>query len=112
MDKADWRDHSYVPIVNAFYSSVRNAMIFPAGILQGLFFNHKVPTLLTFSARRFLIVPFDVSHQVPRYLNFGAIGGVIGHEITHGFDDRGRLYDADGKLVFALRIESISGIKA
>jgi len=76
VDKADWRDHSYVPIVNAFYSPSRNAMIFPAGILQGLFFNHKVP----------------------RYLNFGAIGGVIGHEITHGFDDRGRLFDADGNL--------------
>merc|ERR1712241_1096833 len=76
VDKADWRDHSWVPVVNAFYSATTNAIMFPAGILQGLFFNHKVP----------------------RYLNFGAIGGVIGHEITHGFDDRGRLYDADGNL--------------
>ena len=46
MDKADWRDWSEVPIVNAFYSSSRNAMIFPAGILQGLFFNHKVLEML------------------------------------------------------------------
>ena len=72
--KDDWRDLSQVALVNAFYSSTRNAMIFPAGILQGGFFNSKVP----------------------RYLNYGAIGVVIGHEITHGFDDRGRLYGPDG----------------
>ena len=42
VDKADWRDHSFVPIVNAFYNPEVNAMVFPAGILQGVFFNHKV----------------------------------------------------------------------
>lgn len=49
---------------------------FPAGILQGLFFN---------SSR-------------PAYLNIGAFGIVAGHEVSHGFDDRGSLYDKDGKL--------------
>ena len=49
-------------------------MEFPAGILQGVFFD---PT-------------------VPRYLNYGAIGAVIGHEITHGFDNRGRQYNSEG----------------
>merc|ERR1711992_496320 len=76
VDKADWRALNLVAIVNAFYSPSKNAITFPAGILQGLFFNHKVP----------------------RYLNFGAIGGVIGHEITHGFDDQGRRRDYQGTL--------------
>ncbi|XP_052212856.1 neprilysin-like isoform X2 [Dreissena polymorpha] len=62
--------------VNAFYNSILNAIMFPAGILQP---------------------PFYSKHQ-PKSMNFGGIGVVIGHEITHGFDDRGRQYDKDGNL--------------
>ena len=75
-DKNYWVDHSLVALVNAFYNPQINSMEFPAGILQGIFFNP----------------------DVPRYLNYGGIGSVIGHEITHGFDDHGRQYDANGKI--------------
>lgn len=63
-------------VVNAFYSPPANQICFPAGILQTPFY----------------------SASNPNYLNYGGIGSVIGHEITHGFDDRGRLYDKDGKF--------------
>jgi putative endopeptidase len=62
--------------VNASYSSLNNDITFPAGILQPPFFN------------------FDADDAI----NYGAIGGVIGHEISHGFDDQGSRYDADGNL--------------
>ncbi|MEP7211784.1 MAG: M13 family metallopeptidase [Acidobacteriota bacterium] len=64
------------PTVNASYSPVNNDITFPAGILQPPFFN------------------FEADDAI----NYGAIGGVIGHEITHGFDDQGSRYDADGNL--------------
>ncbi|XP_003739567.2 neprilysin-2 [Galendromus occidentalis] len=72
--KGEWKKHSQVAVVNAFYNSLENCIEFPAGILQGAFF----------------------ARDRPNYLNFGAIGFVIGHEITHGFDDRGRQFDKDG----------------
>ncbi|RHY47274.1 hypothetical protein DYB38_010517, partial [Aphanomyces astaci] len=62
--------------VNAYYSPSVNQIVFPAGILQNPFFDGQ----------------FDAAQ------NFGAIGMVIGHEITHGFDNRGRSYDGDGNL--------------
>ena len=78
IDPTEWIDHQSVALVNAFYNPDTNSMEFPAGILQGVFFNNKVP----------------------RYMNFGAIGGVIGHEITHGFDDQGRRRNYQGFLIY------------
>jgi len=62
--------------VNAYYSSVKNEIVFPAAILQPPFFDPNADPAV----------------------NYGAIGGVIGHEITHGFDDQGRKSDGDGML--------------
>jgi predicted metalloendopeptidase len=64
------------PTVNAYYSPLENNINFPAGILQ--------PPFYTTGA--------DMA------VNFGGVGAVIGHELTHGFDDQGRRYDADGNL--------------
>lgn len=64
------------PTVNASYNPLDNVITFPAGILQPPFFN------------------FEADDAI----NYGAIGGVIGHEITHGFDDSGSRFDADGNL--------------
>ena len=64
------------PTVNAYYNPANNEIVFPAGILQFPFFD------------------FAADDAV----NYGGIGAVIGHEMTHGFDDQGRQYDADGTL--------------
>ncbi|EFA03192.1 neprilysin-2 [Tribolium castaneum] len=77
VDKKDWREHSYAVVTNAFYDQNGNNIEFPASILQGVFFDNNRP----------------------QYMNYGAIGYIIGHEITHGFDDSGRQYDKDGNLV-------------
>jgi putative endopeptidase len=64
------------PTVNAYYNPLKNEIVFPAGILQPPFFDGKADDAL----------------------NYGGIGAVIGHEMTHGFDDQGRKFDAKGNL--------------
>ena len=73
-DKTEWT--MTPPTVNAFYSPQTNSINFPAGILQAPFFD----------PRRDMAV------------NYGGVGAVIGHEMTHGFDDQGRKFDGDGNL--------------
>jgi len=74
VSKMDWI--TYPTVVNAYYYSLQNSISFPAGILQPPFFYERCPM----------------------YLNFGGIGMVIGHEISHGFDNSGRQFDKDGSL--------------
>lgn len=74
VDKTEWM--MTPPTVNAYYNPSYNEIVFPAGILQYPFFD------------------FDADDAV----NYGGIGAVIGHEMTHGFDDQGRQYDAEGNL--------------
>ena len=74
VDKDEW--YMTPQTVNAYYNPTTNEICFPAGILQYPFFDPKADEAF----------------------NYGAIGVVIGHEMTHGFDDQGRQYDADGNL--------------
>lgn len=75
VDKTEW---GMTPqTVNAYYNPTNNEIVFPAGILQPPFFNH------------------DADDAV----NYGAIGVVIGHEMTHGFDDQGRKYNKEGNMI-------------
>ena len=74
LDKKEW--NMTPPTVNAYYSSSNNDINFPAGILQPPFFDRTEDDAV----------------------NFGGIGVVIGHELTHGFDDQGSKFDAEGNL--------------
>ena len=74
VDRSEWGMGAY--IVNAYYNPNLNEIVFPAGILQPPYFNAAADDAI----------------------NYGGIGTIIGHEITHGFDDRGRQYDARGNL--------------
>ncbi|TAE15035.1 MAG: M13 family peptidase [Bacteroidetes bacterium] len=74
VDKTEWG--MTPPTVNAYYNPLNNEIAFPAGILRPPFFDFKADDAV----------------------NYGGIGAVIGHEITHGFDDQGSQYDAKGNL--------------
>jgi predicted metalloendopeptidase len=74
VDRNEW--FMTPPTVNAYFEETANEIVFPAGILQPPFFDHKADDAV----------------------NYGGIGVVIGHEITHGYDDQGRKYDGEGNL--------------
>ena len=74
VDRTEWL--MTPPTVNAYYNPPENNINFPAGILQPPFYDNKM--------------------DAP--VNYGAIGSVVGHELTHGFDDSGRHFDGDGNL--------------
>ncbi len=74
VDRAEWG--MYPQTVNAYYNSTKNEIVFPAAILQPPFFDPEADPAV----------------------NYGGIGGVIGHEISHGFDDQGRKSDGSGRL--------------
>ena len=74
VDRTEWGMSP--PTVNAYYSPLHNEIVFPAGILQPPYFDAKADDAI----------------------NYGAIGSVMGHEMTHGFDDQGAQFDADGNL--------------
>lgn len=74
VDRTEWRMTPQT--VNAYFNPTQNEIVFPAGILQPPFFDLTLDDAV----------------------NYGAIGSVIGHEITHGYDDQGRKYDANGNL--------------
>jgi endothelin-converting enzyme/putative endopeptidase len=74
VDKTEWL--MTPPTVNAYYNPLENNINFPAGILQPPFFNKAADDAV----------------------NLGAVGGVVGHELTHGFDDQGRQFDPQGNL--------------
>lgn len=75
VDKTEW--HMSPQTVNAYYNPSYNEIVFPAAILQPPYYNY----------------------QADEAVNYGGIGAVIGHEISHGFDDAGARYNADGNLV-------------
>lgn len=74
VDRSEW--HMTPQTVNAYFNPLQNEIVFPAGILQPPFFDALADDAV----------------------NYGAIGMVIGHEMTHGYDDQGRQFDADGNL--------------
>jgi len=74
LDKSEWE--MTPPTVNAYYNPLQNNINFPAGILQPPYYNAKADPAV----------------------NYGASGAIIGHELTHGFDDEGRQFDAQGNL--------------
>ena len=93
LDREEWRMTPQT--VNAYFMPTQNEIVFPAAILQPPFFHQSKET-----------IDFDISEElsmlpnvdVVKPSNYGGIGAVIAHEITHGYDDQGRKFDGNGNL--------------
>lgn len=88
VDRTEWG--MTAPTINAYYNPSMNEIVFPAGIMQPVFFNP------------------DADDAV----NYGCMGAIIGHELTHGFDDQGAQFDADGNLKNWWTEEDLAKFKA
>jgi len=76
VNRKSWLEHTDIPFADTNYKQSFNSFDIPAGILQGSFYNPNIPN----------------------YMLYGSIGAVIGHEITHGFDDMGKQRNGKGKI--------------
>jgi membrane metallo-endopeptidase-like protein 1 len=87
IDPKSWLEHTDIAVANGFdsYKEWFNTLEFPAGILQGTFYNPNIP----------------------KYMNFGSIGAIIGHEIIHGFDDIGKQRNGIGKIFSVIFLDFI-----